>query len=191
MTVRLQPPMARQFHHLFGILVVLVVLAFKHAAHIQTSFSKATTIRNLGTMVWDEIDSPQRQETDAQDEGTRVDDEPLNIVLFYADDWTMKVLGKLNKYVKTPNIDTMADNGILFTNNCVTTSMCWISRATMVTGTYASRHLYLEPWHTEIFETHPWNETVFPLLKANGYYTGLVGKWHALEREPEMSMAFD
>jgi hypothetical protein len=41
----------------------------------------------------------------------------LNVVLFYADDWTMKVLGKLDKRVKTPNNDAMADNGMLFTNN--------------------------------------------------------------------------
>jgi arylsulfatase A-like enzyme len=100
---------------------------------------------------------------------------------FYADDWTMNVLGKLNPLVQTPNIDKMADNGILFTNtNCVTTSMCWISRATMVTGTYASpRHLFLEPPQETLFRTHPWNGTVFPLLKASGYYTGIVGKWHA------------
>lgn len=58
--------------------------------------------------------------------------EPLNIVLFYADDWTMQVLGKLNPLVRTPNIDKMADNGMLFTENCVTTSVCWISRASLM-----------------------------------------------------------
>jgi arylsulfatase len=118
-------------------------------------------------------------------------DVPLNIMLFYADDWTMKVMGKLNPHVHTPNIDRMADEGVLFTNNCVTTSMCWISRATMVTGTYASRHLQLEPGDEAVFRTHPWNETVFPLLKSNGYHTGLVGKWHAPQLSPEMDMAFD
>ena len=116
---------------------------------------------------------------------------PMNIMLFYADDWTMKVMGKLNPHVHTPNIDRMADEGVMFTSNCVTTSMCWISRATMVTGTYASRHLQLEPEHEAVFRSHPWNETVFPLLKANGYHTGLVGKWHAPQPSPEMEMAFD
>lgn len=147
--------------------------------------------RLTDTRYTNDMDSPQRRETEMHYYEPTVNDEPLNIVLFYADDWTMKVIGKLNKYVKTPNIDKMADNGILFTNNCVTTSMCWISRATMVTGTYASRHLQLEPSFEQVFKTHPWNETVFPLLKANGYYTGLVGKWHAPGPEPEMSMAFD
>ena len=39
-------------------------------------------------------------------------EDPLNIVLFDPDDWTMKVLGKLNPDVLTPNIDRTADNGV-------------------------------------------------------------------------------
>lgn len=74
--------------------------------------------------------------------------DPLNIVLFYADDWTLKVVGKLNPLVKTPNIDKMADNGMMFTQNCVTTSVCWISRATLMTGVYSARHRQTEPWKT-------------------------------------------
>eukprot|EP00934_Nitzschia_sp_Nitz4_P000443 Nitzschia sp. Nitz4//scaffold341_size29662//449//2044//NITZ4_008033-RA/size29662-processed-gene-0.25-mRNA-1//-1//CDS//3329548531//443//frame0 len=118
-------------------------------------------------------------------------DEPLNIVLFYADDWTMKVMGKLNKDVITPNIDKLADEGVLFTNNCVTTSMCWISRGSLVTGTYASRHNFVHPGQETLFHSHPWNETLFPLLRSHGYYTGIVGKWHAPQPEPYMSQAFD
>ncbi len=115
----------------------------------------------------------------------------LNIVLFYADDWTQKVLGKLNPDVHTPNIDQMADNGMIFTNNCVTTSVCWISRATLMTGVYSSRHLQSLPSKDGVFKSNPWTETLFPLLKAAGYYTGLVGKWHAPLPEPEMTQAFD
>lgn len=74
--------------------------------------------------------------------------DPLNVVLFYADDWTLKVVGKLNHLVKTPNIDKMADNGMMFTQNCVTTSVCWISRATLMTGVYSARHRQTEPWRT-------------------------------------------
>lgn len=74
--------------------------------------------------------------------------EPLNVVLFYADDWTLKVVGKLNPLVITPNIDKMADNGMMFTQNCVTTSVCWISRATLMTGVYSARHRQTEPWKT-------------------------------------------
>ena len=117
-------------------------------------------------------------------------DERLNIVLFYADDWTMKVLGKLDPTVKTPNIDKMADQGMLFLNNCVTTSVCWISRATLMTGTYYARHLQNNPSSEQIFKTHAWNETLFPKLKSAGYYTGLFGKWHAPQPQEEMKQAF-
>jgi hypothetical protein len=77
----------------------------------------------------------QRADGEAKDPTTR-----LNILLLYADDWTMKTLGALNDRVKTPNLDQLARNGMLFTNNCVTTSVCWISRATLLTGQYASVH---------------------------------------------------
>ena len=42
-----------------------------------------------------------------------------------------------------------------------------------------------------MYKLHPWNETLFPLLKSHGYYTGLVGKWHSHSPNPEMTMAFD
>jgi hypothetical protein len=77
---------------------------------------------------------------DLDQDQINLEDQQLNIVLFYADDWTMKVLGKLNPLVRTPNIDKMADNGIVFRQNCVTTSICWMSRATLMTGLYTARH---------------------------------------------------
>jgi arylsulfatase A-like enzyme len=119
------------------------------------------------------------------------DDDKLNIILFYADDWTMNVIGKLNKNVYTPNIDNMADNGIMFINNCVTTSVCWISRATLMTGLYYSRHLQSKPHVDNMFTSVNWNETLFPLLKNAGYYTGIIGKWHAPNIVEYMSSAFN
>lgn len=67
-----------------------------------------------------------------------VDD--MNIVLFYADDWTFRTLGHINPNVLTPNIDEMIRNGVLFRHNCVTTSICWQSRATLNTGLYVAVH---------------------------------------------------
>lgn len=116
---------------------------------------------------------------------------PMNVVLFYADDWTMNVMGKLNSNVHTPNIDRMADKGMLFTNNCVTTSMCWISRATLMTGLYASVHGQHSPSIHAMFESVPWNRTLFPLLKRAGYYTGIVGKWHAPQPPQYIPHTFD
>eukprot|EP00536_Pseudo-nitzschia_multiseries_P015374 jgi/Psemu1/320843/estExt_fgenesh1_pm.C_8720001 len=129
---------------------------------------------------------------DLTQQGQIISGDRLNIVLFYADDWSMKVLGKLDPNVKTPNIDRMADQGILFVNNCVTTSVCWMSRATLMTGTYYSRHLQNEPSSENMFRTHDWQQTLFPRLRREGgYYTGMVGKWHAPQPRDKMDAAFD
>jgi hypothetical protein len=114
-----------------------------------------------------------------------------NIVLFYADDWTMKTLGVLNPNVKTPNLDALAAEGVLFTNNCVTTSICWISRSTLMTGQYAAKHQHLRIYDPILFEGDKWNQTLFPVLKRNGYYTGVVGKWHAPSPPEHMKYTFD
>eukprot|EP00539_Tryblionella_compressa_P014501 CAMPEP_0178819552 /NCGR_PEP_ID=MMETSP0746-20121128/3036_1 /TAXON_ID=913974 /ORGANISM="Nitzschia punctata, Strain CCMP561" /LENGTH=632 /DNA_ID=CAMNT_0020480831 /DNA_START=26 /DNA_END=1924 /DNA_ORIENTATION=+ len=138
------------------------------------------------------IQNEQVEEHPEEQHDQREKDDPLNVVLFYADDWTMKVLGKLDSNVYTPNIDYLADNGMLFTNNCVVSSMCWMSRATLVTGTYTTVHQQLWPHSMGILETLPWNETLFPLMKQQkGYYTGLVGKWHAPSPREYMTQAFD
>jgi hypothetical protein len=78
--------------------------------------------------------------TDIEDE---VEEErgPMNILLFYADDWRHDTLGAAgNPIVKTPILDALAEEGVRFTNNCVTTSICWISRATLYSGQYLARH---------------------------------------------------
>jgi len=115
----------------------------------------------------------------------------MNIVLFYADDWTMKVLGALNPHVMTPNIDNMIRHGMLFGSNCVTTSICWVSRATLATGVYAAVHQQTKLNSENLFATLPWNQTLYPLMKQAGYHTGIVGKWHAPSPSPAMKQAFD
>jgi arylsulfatase A-like enzyme len=100
----------------------------------------------------------------------------MNIVLLYADDWTHKTLGKINPFVKTPNLDKLADKGVMFTHNCVTTSVCWISRATLMTGQYVSTHKNMFPEDGEFYKD--WNNTLFGKLAANGYYNAFFGKWH-------------
>lgn len=110
--------------------------------------------------------------------GSGNNEERLNVVILYGDDWTLKTLGVLNNYVKTPNLDSMASQGMLFTHNCVTTSICMISRATLYTGQYASKHETYLPGSKAMYRDGVWNETLFSLLANNGYHTGMVGKWH-------------
>jgi len=107
---------------------------------------------------------------------TANDDAPaMNVLLLYADDWRHDTLGVAgNPVVKTPQLDRLASEGMRFTHSCVTTSICGISRASLFTGQWMSRHgnASFKPWET------PWEETFPGLLRDNGYYVGHVGKWH-------------
>ncbi len=100
---------------------------------------------------------------------------PLNILLLYADDWRHDTLGCAgNPVVQTPHLDQLAREGVRFTQNRVTTSICGVSRATLLTGQWMSRHGNRA---FNMFQT-PWAETYPALLRTNGYFTGHIGKWH-------------
>jgi arylsulfatase A-like enzyme len=99
----------------------------------------------------------------------------LNVVLLYADDWRHDTLGAAgNPVVRTPHLDRLAREGLRFTNSFVTTSICGVSRATLLTGQWMSRHGNRA---FEMFRT-PWTETYPGRLRAAGYHVGHVGKWH-------------
>jgi len=101
---------------------------------------------------------------------------PLNIVVLLADDWRYDTLGIAgNPVVKTPHLDRLAREGVRFTQNCVTTSICWVSRANLFTGQWLSRNGSAAQGGEF---TTPWAETYPGLLRARGYFTGHVGKWH-------------
>lgn len=100
---------------------------------------------------------------------------PLNVVILYGDDWRHDSLGCAgNPVLKTPHLDQLAREGLRFTNNCVTTSICGVSRATLLTGQWMSRHGNKA---FDMFKT-PWAETYPGMLRASGYFVGHVGKWH-------------
>ena len=107
--------------------------------------------------------------------GLAVEAQPMNIVVLYADDWRHDTLGCAgNPVVKTPKLDQLAKEGVRFTHNCVTTSICGVSRASLLTGQWMSRHGNKA---FDAFDT-PWSETYPGILRANGYFVGHVGKWH-------------
>jgi arylsulfatase A-like enzyme len=100
---------------------------------------------------------------------------PLNIIVLYADDWRHDTLGRAgNPVVKTPNLDRLADDGLRFSHACVTTAICGVSRASLFTGQWMSRHGNNA---FSMFKT-PWKETYPGILRDNGYYVGHIGKWH-------------
>jgi arylsulfatase len=100
---------------------------------------------------------------------------PTNILVLYADDWRHDTLGCAgNPVVKTPHLDRLAKQGVRFTNNYATTSICGVSRASLFTGQWMSRH------GNRAFNafTTPWEQTYPGLLRANNYWVGHIGKWH-------------
>ena len=100
---------------------------------------------------------------------------PMNILVLYADDWRFDTLGVAgNPVVKTPVLDRVSEASMRFTHNCVTTAICGVSRASLFTGQWMSRHGNPS---FKMFKT-PWSETYPGLLRENGYYVGHVGKWH-------------
>jgi len=108
-------------------------------------------------------------------ENNKPEEKKLNIVFLLADDLRWNSLGCMgNPMLQTQNIDALSRNGIRFTNACVTTSVSWVSRATLLTGQYMSRHKKRGggPLSKEAFsQTYP------AILKKAGYWTGYVGKY--------------
>lgn len=113
-----------------------------------------------------------------------------NIVLIVADDLGYGELGVQGcKDVPTPNIDSIAHNGIRFTNGYVSCPVCSPTRAGLMTGRYGPRFGYeLNPGMPGQAAANfglPLNEkTLAERLKPLGYKTAIFGKWH-LGYEPQ------
>lgn len=106
--------------------------------------------------------------------GQSLPDQP-NIVLIIADDIGWNDVGCYgNDVVKTPNMDRIASEGLIFTNAYLTTSSCSPSRTSIISGRY--------PHNTGSAELHtplPEEVGIFPdKLQEAGYFTGQAGKWH-------------
>jgi Sulfatase len=100
---------------------------------------------------------------------------PLNILVLYPDDWRHDTIGKENSIVQTPFLDSLADQGIRFRQNAVTSSICWISRATLFTGQWPSRHQSHKLYCPHFAAGYTWKESSWPaMLQQHGYYTGHV-----------------
>jgi arylsulfatase A-like enzyme len=86
-----------------------------------------------------------------------------------------------DKQIPTPNIDTIAKNGIKFTQGYVTCPLCGPSRAGLLTGRYQQRFGFEANCgpHPDPNFGVPTSETMLPkMLKQVGYQTGAIGKWH-------------
>lgn len=79
-------------------------------------------------------------------------------------------------FVETPHMDALRERGAWMENAFVTTSICCPSRATFLTGTYASRHGVIDNQGAEyVPEITP---SFTEQLRAGGYRAAMIGKWH-------------
>ena len=135
-------------------------------------------------------------------------DKPLNFVVIFVDDlgW-MDLACQGSELYRTPNVDRLAREGMRFTNGYAACAVCSPTRAALQTGRYPSR-IGVTDWIRSRFQRgkigtpdrnptdyvggpnrkllcppNPyWMEsaevTIAEVLKASGYQTGYIGKWH-------------
>ncbi len=103
-----------------------------------------------------------------------------NIILFVSDDHGIDALGCYgNPVVKTPNMDSLAAEGVRFTRAYCTSASCAASRAVILTGKYGhatGSYGHVHDYHH--FSTYETVKSLPVLLEETGYLTARIGKYH-------------
>lgn len=118
---------------------------------------------------------------------TAAEANPPNILYIMSDDHAAHAIGayggRLAELDPTPNIDRLANEGVLLRNCFCTNSICVPSRATIMTGQYS----HTNGVKTLDYKLEASRQTLAHEMKKAGYETAMIGKWH-LGAEPA---AFD
>jgi len=105
---------------------------------------------------------------------------PPNIIFIFTDDHALQAISAYGSVInQTPNLDRLANEGMLFRHAMVTNSICAPSRAVILTGMHSHLNGVLD-------NRLPFDSTqvTFPkLLQQQGYQTAMIGKWH-LKTQP-------
>ncbi len=105
-----------------------------------------------------------------------------NIIIIVSDDHAYQAISAYgNKLMQTPNIDRIAKEGVLFNKGYVTNSICGPSRAVILTGKYSHKNGFKDNENSSFDGSQ---DTFIKQLKASGYQTAWIGKWH-LETQPQ------
>jgi len=103
-----------------------------------------------------------------------------NIVFIMSDDHAVSAISAykdwLSELAPTPNIDRIAENGMLMTRTFNTNSICGPSRASILTGKYSHVNGFFKNEKGGDFDG---SQMTFPkLFQQAGYETAVIGKWH-------------
>ena len=136
-------------------------------------FSRRDTLKMIGAAAaagMIELSMPGLVQTKSENQG-----EVPNILFILGDNHNAETMGCAgHPFIKTPGMDRLAQEGVLFEHTYNTTSLCSPSRASILTGAYAHRH------GVKNNHTH-WTgqmTTFLEHLSRNGYATAFIGKWH-------------
>ena len=98
-----------------------------------------------------------------------------NIVFFLSDDQPLRAMSHVDPWFHTPNMDRLASEGIVFENGFVDSSVCAVSRASIMLGQHNATHL-IQSFDVPISAEQI--EKSFPvLLRKSGYRTAMLGKF--------------
>ncbi len=119
-------------------------------------------------------------------------DQRPNIIVIISDDHEKNTLGAYGgKQVHTPNIDRLANEGVVHSRAYTTASLCVPTRFSCLTGQYASRSrspLHLPMTSQAVIANSTFfvedTKTIAQALRREGYFTGAAGKWHNKMKVP-------
>jgi arylsulfatase A-like enzyme len=112
----------------------------------------------------------------------------LNILFIMSDQHSARALGCYgNREIRTPNLDRLAAEGVLFENAFCQTAQCVPSRYSIFTGRYARSHGTYSNGQGQ----DPAEQTVAELFKKAGYATATVGKHHMVMDQTTQNHGFD
>lgn len=104
-----------------------------------------------------------------------------NILFLFSDDHAINAISaygsNLADVAPTPNIDRLAQEGMLFRNSFCANSICGPSRATILTGKHSHKNGFMRNTGKG-FDQSQW--TLSKALHAAGYNTAIIGKWHLM-----------
>lgn len=108
-----------------------------------------------------------------------IKDQRPNFVFILTDDHRYDYLGCTgNELIQTPQIDKLAEEGILFTNAHITSAICTPSRISILLSQFERKHGVNFNSGTSVSE-EAWQQSYPVVMRKNGYYTGYVGKNHS------------
>ncbi|MFP7299787.1 sulfatase [Neobacillus niacini] len=112
-----------------------------------------------------------------------------NLIYIFADQWRRQAVGYEGEdQVITPNIDTFAKEGVIFSNAVTCSPLCSPHRASLLTGRYpSSTGVYTNCKVGADVMLSPDEIGIGDVLAENGYQTGYIGKWHL--DLPELNVA--